>query len=211
MHTRVPPRRPHPRRQKVPEQACHRRARRRPMKSQHNTKRGRNNVLTANSSARTPHTRGETRKAHDLSAELALHPRQDPREGDLPRGGINGVEAPKSATAKVWRVNITIPRHHLRVCTGTSFGKNSPAVSCKRWQRHEDLPSYEQRDTRYAMGSIPPRIQNTTWSSSDPARASASEGHGHTCTWPAHICQSDAVPPQLCSVSPPSVPRCTEV
>ena len=36
--------------------------------------------------------------------------------------------------------------------------------------------------TRHSISSIPPRIQNTTWSPSDRVRASVPEGHGHTCS-----------------------------
>ena len=37
-------------------------------------------------------------------------------EGDLPREGIAGLEVPKSATVKEWRMNITTPRLRARVC-----------------------------------------------------------------------------------------------
>ena len=46
-------------------------------------RRGRRGVLTAISSAKQPHTRVETRKAHDLSADLALHLRYDYEVGPL--------------------------------------------------------------------------------------------------------------------------------
>ena len=76
------------------------------------------------SSAEKLHTRKETRRAHHLSADSALQLRYDPRVEDQPRGGLDGLEVPNSATGRGWRVSIETPRHHACVCTADSSCKN---------------------------------------------------------------------------------------
>ena len=114
-------------------------------------------------------------------------PRLDHREGDQPRGGIDGLEVPKSAAVKGWRVSIATP-DNIHVFAPQSFfcrslvHKNSIAEFGNSWQWRAELHCHEQRDTRHSLGNIPPRILNTTWSSSDLVNALAPEGHGHTCS-----------------------------